>query len=209
LFAPGTPNIVNRDSALFLVIGLLAGFLAGYIAQEEMSARQPQRVLPGVMQPGSPAGSVAESSPAGSGPAGAPMARIEALRQKLEANPDDPSALLELANLNFDIQNWGRARELYERLLALQPGDPDILTDLGICLRAQGSFDEALDRFRAAQKLAPDHWQSRFNEIVVLALDKNDLGAAETKLSELSAISPGNPDVARLGDEIRKRKSAG
>ncbi len=198
---------MNRDSALFLLIGLLGGFLAGYIAQEEMAEVQPQRLTPSVAL--STGGGAQVPSPPGSPAAsGSPMAQIEELRRRVEQNPNDADAVLALANLNFDIQNWARARELYERALALRPVDPDILTDLGISLRALGSFDDALVRFRQAQALAPRHWQSRYNEIVVLALDRQDLAAAEARLAELTPLAPGNADVLRLAEEIARRKTA-
>lgn len=204
---------MNRDSALFLLIGLLAGFLAGYILHEEMAEVQPPRLPHGAggaamlaAPDGGAAGEMA-GSPATAGGV-TPMAQIEELRRRVEADPNDADATLGLANLNFDIQNWGRARELYERALALRPGDPDVLTDLGISLRALGQFDEALARFREAQAVAPQHWQSRFNEIVVLALDRQDLVAAEARLAELTTLAPGNADVARLAEEIRRRKSS-
>ena len=203
---------MNRDSLLFLLIGLLAGFLAGYVVQEEMADLQPQRLPAGAAGAAMSApGTAAAPGPgmAGAPTGGAPMQRIEELRKRLESNPNDEPALLELANLNFDIQNWARARELYERLLALRPADPDVLTDLGITLRAQGDFDGALARFREAESLAPAHWQSRFNEIVVLAIDQNEIAAAGQRLAELEKLAPGNADVARLAEEIRRRGSGG
>lgn len=200
---------MNRDQALFLVVGLLAGFLAGYVLQEEMAEIQPPRVAPGSGSAiASPATPIQAPTPQRAPAPPAAMAEIERLRQRVESNPNDAQALLELANLNFDIQNWGRARELYQRVATLRPGDPDVLTDLGICLRALGSFEEALTQFRVAQAASPRHWQARFNEIVVLALDLRDLPAAEARLAELTALAPDNPDVARLADEIRKRKSS-
>ena len=87
--------------------------------------------------------------------------------------------------------------------------DADALTDLGICQRALGDFQGALTRFAAAQKLAPDHWQARFNEIVVLAFDQRDFEGAEAALSELEQRAPGNPDVSRLAGEVRRLKEAG
>jgi len=201
---------LNRDSALFLLIGLLAGFLAGYILHEEMAEIQPARLAPEAAgahpSDGSAAGAMA-GSPATAGGV-SPMAQIEELRRRVDADPTDVEAVLGLANLNFDIQNWERARELYERALTLRAGDPDVLTDLGISLRALGRFDEALARFREAQALAPRHWQARFNEIVVLAIDRQDLVGAEARLAELTPLVPGNADVARLAEEIRRRKSS-
>ncbi|MGE0639123.1 MAG: tetratricopeptide repeat protein [Thermoanaerobaculia bacterium] len=193
---------MNRDHALFLIIGILGGFLAGYVLQEELAARQPQRVIAGSVAPGG--GPAAGGAPSGA----APMAEIERLKKRIDADPNDGQAILELANLNFDIQNWPRAIELYERLLVLRPGDADVLTDLGICLRAQRDFDGALARFREAERVAPDHWQARFNELVVLAIDLGDFETAVGKLGELEALAPGNADVARLAEEIRRRRTA-
>lgn len=213
---------MNRDHFLFLLIGLLGGFLGGYLAHEAMTELQPARLLAGA--PGTPAppagratGPMAPSAPSapnvpsptaqGAAPAEAPMAEINALRETLERDPNDQRALLRLADLNFDIQRWDRAAELYERYLELSPGDPDALTDLGITYRARRQFDRALELFRQAQAAQPDHWQSRFNEAVVLGIDLADLAGAERALAELRRISPGNPDVERLATELQRRQS--
>lgn len=188
---------MSRDHALFLLIGLLAGFLGGYVAHEAVVGVQPPRIQPG------DAHAAAGTAPA-AGERDPRMAEIERLRQVLEQNPDDREALLALANLNFDINNWPRAQELYERLLKLQPDDPDVLTDLGIVHRSQGRFAQALELFRAARAVNASHWQSLFNEAVVLAFDLRDFAGAEKVLADLRAAAPGNPDVGRLEAEVRR-----
>ncbi len=193
---------MNRENLLFAVIGLLGGFIAGYVMHEQMAAVQPTLRPAGAT--GAPQAASGPSAPQGM-PA---QAEIQRLRARLEADPNDTSALLELANLNFDIQNWSRARELYEKLLGLKPNDPDVLTDLGICLRAQGDFQGALARFRAAQALSASHWHSRFNEIVVLAFDLKDLDLAQQKLAALEKVAPGDANLERLSAEIQKLRNA-
>jgi tetratricopeptide (TPR) repeat protein len=195
---------LHRDHALFLLIGLLAGFLAGYVAHEQMAGVQPPRVAPGDAHAAAATG----GEPAGAGDPR--MAEIDRLRAVLERDPNDRQALLALANLNFDIANWPRAQALYERYLGLEPGNPDVMTDLGIALRSQGQFERALELFRAAQRTAPAHWQSRFNEAVVLAFDLRDFAGAERAIAALRAAAPGNPDVERLAQEVdRLRKGGG
>ncbi|MFN7940612.1 MAG: tetratricopeptide repeat protein [Thermoanaerobaculia bacterium] len=200
---------MNRDSALLLLVGLLAGFIAGYLMHEQMAAVQPARVPAGSATTASaaPAGDAGGASAAA--PGGPQMAQIQALRARLDKSPNDTDAMLELANLNFDIQSWDRARELYERYLQLKPGDPDVLTDLGICYRSLGEADKALESFHRAQKIRPDHWQSLFNEVVVLAFDRQDGAAAEKVLAGLEKLQPQNPDVQRLASEVRARRGAG
>jgi tetratricopeptide (TPR) repeat protein len=202
---------LNRDHALFLLIGLLAGFLGGYLAHEAVVGVQPARVAAG-SSAGAPfagADSASAAPNAGAAAAGAPMEQVRRLQAALEKNPNDTDAMVQLANLEFDIQRWDSAAELYQRYLTLKPGDPDVMTDLGITLRAKGQFDEALDLFRKAAKSSPTHWQSVFNEVVVLAFDKKDLTAAARALTELEARAPGNADVARLASEVARLKDSG
>lgn len=191
---------------LFLLVGLMGGFLAGYISHEAMDGVQPARIAAGGALPAAMPGPGAAPQAAAS--ASSPMEEINRLQQAIAANPEDADAILRLANLSFDIQRWERAAELYERYLALRPGDPDVLTDLGITFRARGDFERALVLFREAQAQAPDHWQARFNEVIVLAFDQHQLDAAEKALAVLAEKLPGSPDVTRLGDEIRRLREA-
>ncbi len=190
-----------------MVIGVLAGFLGGYMLQESMAAVQPARLAAAPADGFHGVGTTPTAPGADSNVAAA--AEIERLRLALEENPNDIPALLALANLNFDIQRWDRARELYTRYLALEPNDADAITDLGICLRAAGEFQAALENFARAQQLAPDHWQSLYNEVVVRAFDLGEQASALAVLQRLEAMAPGNPDIQRLATEVRSRQGSG
>jgi len=137
------------------------------------------------------------------------MAEIQRLRAEVEKNPNDADALLQLANLNYDIKSWQRAADLYERFLVLRPENPDVLTDLGVTLRELGRTADALERFDRAAALAPTHWQSRFNQAVVLGLDMQDYARAEKVLAGLKSLQPDNASVSELAAEIARRKQAG
>lgn len=218
---------MNRDNLIFAVIGVLVGFITGYLMHEVIASKQPPRLTPElraqIAMPGEdplagPAdnrvsdvapgmgGDTAASAPAAMG--GPASAEVQELRARVEQNPNDADAVLQLANLNFDIRNWMRAEELYRQYLKLRPGDANVMTDLGISYRESKKFDEALAQFDEAQKLAPDHWQSYYNEVVVLAFDLKRFDDADRVLSELQRLQPGNPDVARLADAVSKQRSA-
>jgi tetratricopeptide (TPR) repeat protein len=205
---------MNRDHVLYVTIGLLAGFIAGYVMRDVMASRQPAfqgggapSAVPAAAMPAAEAPAAGPSG-AAAAPGGPQMAEIQRLREYVEKNPNDADAVLSLANLNFDIKNWARARELYERRLALKPGDPDVMTDLGVCYRELGDFQKALELFNQAQTLAPDHWQSRYNKVVVLAFDLKDYDGAEKVLVELQRLQPGNPSITELAAEVARRRSA-
>jgi hypothetical protein len=216
---------MTRDNLLYTTIGILAGFISGYFAHEVIAARQPPplallqaaqaaalggngadpREQGGAAVP--PGGRVPVDPGVGGtgGPAVPAMADINRLKEQVEKNPNDADAILTLANLNYDIRNWARSRELYERYLKLRPAQPDVLTDLGVSLRGVGEFQAAMGRFEEAQKLQAGHWQSLYNEVVVLAFDLKDMPRAQQVLTHLRRLQPDNPEVTRLADEVAKR----
>jgi hypothetical protein len=221
--AERTERGVVRDNLLFATIGALAGFISGYFVHEVMTVRQPPPLA--VLQ-AAQAAAAAGVDGSGAAPAGAPMGapsggqagmppgggpqmeEILRLREQVDKNPQDADAILALANLNYDISNWQRASELYGRYLALRPPHPDVLTDFGVALRGTGDFPGALARFEEAQRLQDGHWQSLYNQVVVLAFDMNDFGRARQVLTRLESLQPGNPEVARLAQEVTQRGGA-
>ena len=114
-----------------------------------------------------------------------------------------------LAHLNFDISNWDRARELYERYVALRGPSADVLTDLGVAYRELGQTDVALATFGRAQALDAQHWQSLFNQIVVIAFDQQKYPEAERLLVRLRELQPTNPAVGELAAEVGRRSGRG
>jgi Tfp pilus assembly protein PilF len=218
-------NNVNKDNLLFLMGGLLVGFVTAYLFFEAMAARQPPRLTPQLraqIVAGEDGGggmgadretptrtdntntAAANGGAQGGGPA---MAQIQQLKDYVEKNPNDAGAVLQLANLNLNISNWLRAQQLYNHYLELKPNDPDAMTDLGITYLETQQYDKALDLFRRAKKVAPDHWQSLYNEVVVLMdMKKND--EAGQVLAQLQKMQPGNPDVAKLAEAVARQRNA-
>lgn len=210
------------------VFGILLGFIAGYLAHEVVVARQAPRFQPsaggtsggtaGVAQNGMPGGGAATGGGpmGGQPPAAVPQQpdgqavqqEMQQLGEYLRQNPDDPQAIRRLADLNFEQGLWGPARDLYDRYLQLRPGDPDVTSDLGVTYRGLRQFDKALELFDQAQQMSPDHWQSRFNEVIVLGIDLKKYDQAQAVLTELQRLQPGNPNVAQLAAELDKQRNA-
>ena len=196
--------------------GLLLGFVFAYLLFEAMASRQPPRLtaeLRSQIAMGDPAAGQgamgAAQAPPGAAQEGGPaMAEIQQLRDFVEKNPNDVAAVRKLADLNFDIQNWQRALELYSHYLELKPNDPDVITDLGITYRGLQQYDKALDLFNQAKKLEPSHWQAYYNEVVVLAFDLKKPEQANQVMGQLQQLQPGNPDVARLAEALAKQRTA-
>jgi tetratricopeptide (TPR) repeat protein len=213
---------VNKDNLLFLMGGILVGFVTAYLFFEAMATRQPPRLTPQLRAQivagedgggmgaanGDASGADANAANAAAG-GGGPMPQIQQLVDQVAKNPNDAGAVRKLADANFEIRNWSRAQELYAHYLELKPNDPDVMTDLGITYRETKQPDKALDLFRRSKQVAPDHWQSLYNEVVVLAFDLKRHDEADQVLTQLQKMQPGNPDVAKLADAVsRQRKAA-
>ncbi len=204
---------MNRDKVLYTVIGLLAGFICGYVMHEVMAARQPAPGWASTSGRPATAGGAPRANPAASGAAAASgsagsqpaMEQVQRLAAYVRENPEDASAIRQLADLNYDISNWQRAAELYSRYLELDATDVDVMTDLGATYRHLSRPQDALEQFRNARELAPDNWQARYNEVLVLAFDLNDLPGADAAMGELVSMQPDNPQVAHLAEELKKR----
>jgi Flp pilus assembly protein TadD len=209
---------VNRDNALFVLIGLLAGFIAGYLVQDIQVDRQAPRLVHGddaAAPPGAGAAPTGSPGTAAAGAEGDAAARAQGLMEEMRGlegylaeNPDDAEATLRLGTLAIEVGNWGTCVQALERYVELRGESPDLLSDLGICYRGIGRVDRALALFDRAQEIEPDHWQSRFNEAMVLGLDQRDFEAAERVLDELRSLRPGDPGVERLAEAIEQRRPA-
>jgi tetratricopeptide (TPR) repeat protein len=112
-----------------------------------------------------------------------------------------------LANIYHDAAMWDQAVGYYLRAIEITPGDPDLITDLGICYRGQRKFDEALAQFDRAQEINPDHWQSLFNTVVVAGFDVGQYDRAEAALQRMEAMQPQPPKTSELRDAIRKARA--
>lgn len=108
--------------------------------------------------------------------------RAEAiLRQAVAQAPSSLPALYQLGRLLLWQGRFEEASELLERCARLAPQAPDIHLDLA---RALGGAEkgEALDAYRRALALAPEHSELRYGFAMAL-LHSGDRGAAETELA--------------------------
>lgn len=225
---------MNKDNLLFTLLGLVLGFVTGWLMFEKIALRQPPRltqdqlaaVMSGAPVPGpnstpsAPAGAAGGAPQAGmpgpAGPGQIDTSKLDELQARLQQSPNDPDLILAVANASFDVATqagrapfvWQQARDHYLQYLSLKGATPDVLSDLGVTYRELGQYEDALSTFRQAEQMAPDHWQSKYNQVIVLALDLKQYDKAQSILDDLQKAHPDNPDIQQLATVVARERSA-
>ncbi len=140
----------------------------------------------------------------------APVDNAERARLELAVknSPQNVEAWNNLGHWYFDNNLPKEAVKAYESSLVLKPGDPNIMTDLGVMYRALHEHDKALDMFRKASAANPNHMQSRFNQGIVLFYDLNRPDEAIAVWTELVRKDPDYkaPNGQKLADWVAEHK---
>jgi hypothetical protein len=196
------------------VIGILLGFFAGYLIGQKQGTGPVQPTTdPHAGVPGAPAlTGQPPMPPEGGRTAGTGNPHLLEQARELETllakDPNNYEHLVQMANTQYDLNNFVKAADYYEKARAIKDDSPDVLTDLGVCYKESGKPQEALELFDRAAEMRPDHWQSRYNAAVVRLFDLNDVAGAKAevdKLKQMQGKVPNLPDLTGLEGEIAKR----
>lgn len=117
--APKSAWILASSMAVFVIVGSTAGYVAwGDHAARKASAQTVTAGLdPNTFDPNAP---MTDKQV---------VALVDALAKKMEENPSDPKGWILLARSQNALGQFGLAVKAYERAVALQPGDADLLAD--------------------------------------------------------------------------------
>lgn len=179
-----------------LVVGFVAGAILGGIWEHRLAGRlggQPQSML---------AGAPTVASPEQSG-------ELKVLEARVARDPQDLEAWIRLGNLNYDMGRPSEAIRAYEKALALKPGDPDVITDMGTMYRILGQPQKAVELFREAHRTDPNHFNSLYNEGVVLLHDLNDMAGAARAWEEFLKLVPQGEQSERIRKILQNLRSQG
>jgi predicted Zn-dependent protease len=217
---------VNRENASFLLGGIFFGFLVGFSVSYFVYHQGPvsgaaSAGMQAPVNPSDPMGAgSAEGAPAGA-PAGGPgrgqpsmemmqrvQSEIAALRKAIEANPKDARALARLGDLYYDAGMFDKAKDYYAQSLAIDPGNPNVSTDLGVCFQRLGRPDDALRQFRHSLEVDPRHWQSWLNVGIVSLFDKSDVKTAEEAFAKVKELNPTFEGLPQIQQSLEQAKAS-
>ena len=135
--------------------------------------------------------------------------RIAIAKQLVAQNPKDVQAWISLGNDYFDSHQAQAAIDAYANALAIDPKNPDVLTDQGVMYRELGQYDKAVANFLKANQIAPAHMQSLFNAGVVYAYDLKDAKRAEETWLKVIANDKSGRFAAQAGTAIAELRQRG
>jgi tetratricopeptide (TPR) repeat protein len=127
------------------------------------------------------------------------------LKRALELKPDDPDALTGMAHTKYDTGDFTSAITFYEKILAKQPNDADLRTDLGnaYARRQPPDYDRAMAEYRKAIEVNPTHEQA-LTRLADAALRKGDKAAAREALDKLATVNPSSPALSSLRSTLNE-----
>jgi len=180
----------GSESPLLLVMAFIIGVLVG--------------VLGSMFFGGSSTAPVATSPPPVAPPAATVnwQQKIDTLLQVTAADPANRNAWVQLGHAYFDTDQPMRAVDAYDKALAIDGKDPNVLTDQGVMFRKLGWFDRAIENFQKANQLDPRHTQSLFNMGIVYRYDLNKFEEAIATWKKLLALNPAEPMASQVRGEV-------
>lgn len=197
---------MTRDNLLFAIIGVLFGFIVGFLFASTMN----QRYGPGAPAAVSSGQIPADHPPLGSN-AGAPASgemqtEVTAQIAKARNEPKNFEAQVKAAELYYQIQRYDPAIEFLLKANQLKPEDYQTLVLLGVVNLDAGHYDVAEKWYRAALMKKGDDVVT-LSGLAAATLSKGDAKAAEQAIANLEKVDPTSEDLPRFRDRLASLKN--
>ena len=107
------------------------------------------------------------------------MQKLEELNERIENDPADFHAYLELGTMYSMIGRYEEASEYYESYIELQPDDVTVRNALAEMYTNSGNYDKAISHLEVATRIDPDDEFALYNLGVILASKGDTLSAKD------------------------------
>lgn len=126
--------------------------------------------------------------------------RVPELQKKLQEDPEDTEALLQLA-VELSLQKqYSKAVEIYFRLLKLDPNNFHAYNNLGILYKKTGQYADALHCYEQARRLQPDSYWVPYN----IGLAYESMGRMQEAREAYGRALSLNPDFSQALQRLRE-----
>ena len=194
---------MTRENILFAIIGILLGFIVGFMLASSMSQKSAMQVA------GTSQTMPADHPPLSGQNAPDPQAvreQVSASLEKARTEPNNFDAQVKAAELYYQIQQYDKAIEYLIKANQLKPTDYRTVTLLGVVNLDAGHYDTAEKWYRVATKMKSD-------DVMVLSglaystLQRGDAKAAEDAIAQLEKASPNSLDLPQFKERLASLKA--
>ncbi|HVS20627.1 MAG TPA: tetratricopeptide repeat protein [Pyrinomonadaceae bacterium] len=198
---------MSKDNLLFAVIGLLLGFIIGFMMAGFINQREASSRLTGSTQQ---AQALPPNHPqVGSDPNGDPQQvfqQVQAAMKEAREQPNNFDAQVTAAKLEYQVQRFDQAIEYLLKANQLRSDNFDVLAMLGVANMDATHYDAAEKWYKAALVKKPDDIPV-LDGLCAVLLSKGDAKAAEQAINNLAKIDPTNQDLPQFRDKLAELKS--
>jgi tetratricopeptide (TPR) repeat protein len=198
---------MTRENILFAIIGILLGFIVGFMLASSMSQKiqAPQVAGSSQTMPADhpPIGAAGQNTPAD------PQAvreQVAASLEKARSEPQNFEAQMKAAELYYQIQRYDQAIEFLLKANQIQPTDYRTVTLLGMVNLDAGHYETAEKWYRAAMKMKQDDTMVLAG-LAAATLEKGDAKAAEDAIAKLEKVDPNSTDLPQFRDKLATLKA--
>jgi cytochrome c-type biogenesis protein CcmH/NrfG len=202
---------MTRDNLLFAIIGVLLGFIIGFIFASTMSQRYGPTGL--ATMPGMSAGQTLppDHPPITSSGDGQPdsqqmIAQVQTAITKARNDPKDFDAQITAAKFEYQVQRYDEAVEFLLKANQIKPDNYEVLAMLGEANMEGGHYDQAETWYKAALAKKPGD-VSVLASLAFMYLQKGDAKEAQKAIANLEKADPANQDLPHFRDQLASLKS--
>jgi len=198
---------MTRDNLLFAIIGVLFGFIVGFLFASTMNQRYGPGSAPALSTSAQLPNDHPPVGPNAGGPASGNMqAEVTASIEKARKEPNNFEAQIKAAELYYQIQRYDPAIELLLRANQLKPDDYQTLVALGLVNLDAGHYDVAEKWYKAALLKKNDDVVT-LSGLAAATLGKGDAKAAEQAIANLEKVDPTSEDLPGFRDKLAGLKT--
>ena len=194
---------MSRENLLFATIGILLGFIVGFMFASSMAQKTAMQQTASSAQ-----GLPADHPPVGAQGAPDPQKMREEVAASLEKARNEPKnfdAQIKAAELYYQIQRYDQAIEFLLKANQIQPTDYKTVAILGMVNLDAGHYDQAEKWYRAAMKMKSDDTMV-LSGLAAATLEKGDAKAAEDAIAQLEKVDPNSQDLPQFRDKLASLK---
>lgn len=191
---------------MFAIIGLLLGFIVGFIFSSTMNQRYGPGAATALSAQNMPADHPPVGPNAGAQNPGGMQAQVTASLEKARNEPKNFEAQVKAAELYYQIQRYDPAIEFLLKANELRPDDYQTVVALGLVNLDAGHYDVSEKWYRAALLKRSDD-VAALAGLCAATLGKGDAKAAEQAIASLEKLDPGSEDLPQFKDRLAILKS--